>query len=61
MFKDQNVFFYSFSCISGCLRIAIFLQYYDFMFLSEIALQDISMFFRSEPKWELIESLPDLG
>ncbi|KAK2185815.1 hypothetical protein NP493_222g05007 [Ridgeia piscesae] len=29
--------------------------------LQEVALQDISMFFRSETQWEVVEPLPDIG
>lgn len=28
---------------------------------AEIALQHVSMFFRSEPKWEVVEPLKDIG
>lgn len=31
------------------------------MCLSEIALQQVSMFFRSDPKWEVLEPLRDMG
>ena len=30
-------------------------------FSSEIALQQVSMFFRSDPKWEVVEPLKDIG
>lgn len=30
-------------------------------FFPEIALQHVSMFFRSEPKWEVAEPLKDIG
>lgn len=30
-------------------------------YISEIALQHVSMVFRSENKWEVIEPLPDIG
>lgn len=33
---------------------------FDVWFLEE-ALQQISMFLRSEPEWEVIEPLPDIG
>lgn len=29
--------------------------------VSEIALQQVSMFFRSDPKWEVVEPLKDMG
>lgn len=29
--------------------------------VSEIALQQVSMFFRSDPKWEVLEPLRDIG
>lgn len=32
-----------------------------FFFSPEIALQHVSMFFRSEPKWEVVEPLKDIG
>ena len=31
------------------------------LFIVEVALQNISMFFRSEPKWEVVEPAPDIG
>ena len=30
-------------------------------YVLEVALQNISMFFRSEPKWEVVEPAPDIG
>ena len=29
--------------------------------VAEIALQQVSMFFRSDPKWEVVEPLKDIG
>ncbi len=46
---SKNVFLHLFAIIC------------KFLLFSEIALQQVSMFFRSDPKWEIIEPLKDIG
>lgn len=33
----------------------------EFFFFAETALQHVSMLFRSEPQWDVIEPLPEIG
>lgn len=43
------------------VKITLNSLFFFFFFSPEIALQHVSMFFRSEPKWEVVEPLKDIG
>uniref|UniRef100_A0AAY4BYW6 PX domain containing serine/threonine kinase n=1 Tax=Denticeps clupeoides TaxID=299321 RepID=A0AAY4BYW6_9TELE len=48
--------------LSGCEMVKKFLDTNNYSAnYTEIALQQVSMFFRSDPKWEVVEPLKDIG
>ena len=42
-------------------QISVNFTIFSVLCVSELSLQHVSMFFRSEPGWEVVEPLPDIG